>query len=123
MHIPESAYRSNEFPASATTVFHAEIACILCTRTVGTAVDIRWPPLTTVLIQMDGSKVLRRVELRRLRCADCGGNTAASEVTTRLLRREGAIDWRREQPRRGRPPKWLVAERAARAAASKKRPA
>src|SRR5579859_7237840 len=119
MHIPESAFRSNEFPASATTVFVADIACILCARTVGTAIDVRWPPLTTVLIQMDGSKILRRVELRRLRC-DCGGNTAATEVTTRLLRREGAIDWRREQPRRGRPPKWLVAERAARAVASQR---
>ena len=118
MLIPESAYRSDEFPAPATTVFVAEIACILCTRLVGTAIDLRWPPLTTVLIQMDGSNVLRRVELRHLRCADCGGNTAATEVTTRLLRRERAIDWQKEQPRRGRPPRWLVAERAARAAAS-----
>ena len=120
MLIPESAYRSDEFPAPATTVFVAEIACILCARFVGTAVDVRWPPITTVLIQMDGSKVLRRVELRRLRCADCGGNTAATEVTTRLLRRERAIDWRTERPPRGRPPKWLVAERAARAAAEKR---
>ena len=120
MLIPESAYRSDEFPAPATTVFVAEITCLMCTRVVGTAIDLRWPPLMTVLIQMEGSRVLRRVELRHLRCADCGGNTSASEVTRRLLRRERAIDWQRDQPRRGRPPKWLVAERVARQSGSKK---
>lgn len=119
MPIPESAYRSDEFSASATTVFVAEIACIMCTRILGTAIDTRWPPLNTVLIQMEGSTVLRRVELGRLRCDVCGGNTAPTEVTTRLLRRERAIDWQREQPRRGRPARWLVAERA-RAAASRR---
>ena len=56
--------------------------------------------------------MLRRIELDRLRCPDCGGNTEATEVTPRLLRRE-RVDWRdwtaRESgdrrsglPRRGR---------------------
>jgi hypothetical protein len=121
MLIPEAAYRSDDFPAPATTVFVAEIACIMCTRVLGTAFDTRWPPLNTVLIQIEGSAVLRRVELSQLRCDVCGGNTSPTEVTTRLLRRERAIDWQREQPRRGRPPKWLVAERArARATASRR---
>ena len=75
MLIPESAHRSEEFPHGATTVFVAEIACILCGRVLGTAVDTRWPPVYSVLIQMEGSRVLRRVELSRLRCPDCGGNT------------------------------------------------
>ncbi|SRR6266511_6049177 len=113
MLIPEPAYHSDEFPHGATTVFVAEIACILCSRVLGTAVDTRWPPVYSLLIQMEGSRALRRVELGQLRCPDCGGNTSASEVTARLLRREGVVDWRREQPRRGRPPKWLVAHRAA----------
>lgn len=113
MLIPRSAYHSDEFPYGATTVFVAEIACILCSRVLGTAVDTRWPPVYSVLIQMEGSRVLRRVELSRLRCPDCGGNTSPTEVTARLLRREGVIDWRGERPRRGRPPKWLVAQRAA----------
>jgi len=113
MLIPESAYGSDAFPAPATTVFVAEIACLLCTRVIGTAIDVRWPPLTTVLIQREGSTVLRRVELSRLRCGDCGGNTAATEVTRRLLRREGPVDLESDHPRRGRPPKWLVAQRIA----------
>ena len=45
MHIPESVYRSEVFPAPATPVFVAEIACIMCTAVVGTAIDTRWPPV------------------------------------------------------------------------------
>ena len=114
MHIPESAYSANEFSSPATVVFVAEITCILCAREVGIAVDRRWPPVGTVLIQPVGSKILSRVELHRLRCPDCGGNTSTEEVTIRLLRRERPIDWKREErPRRGRPPKWFVEQRRA----------
>ena len=114
MLIPESVYRSDEFPAPATTVFVAEISCIMCSREVGIAVEARWPPVGTVLIQLEGSRVLQRVELRHLRCPDCGGNTSPTEVTMRLLRRERPLDWQQEgQPRRGRPPKWLALQRAA----------
>jgi hypothetical protein len=85
----------------------------MCSRFVGIAVDTNWPPVDTVLIQLEGSTVLRRMQLDRLRCPECGGNTAPTEVTTKRLRRERAIDWQKEQPRRGRPPKWLAAQRAA----------
>lgn len=114
MLIPESAYRSEEFPSPATTVVVAEITCIMCGRDVGTAVDTRWPPIGSVLIQLEGSTVLRRIQLDRLRCPDCGGNTEATDVSTKLLRRERPLDWQHmERPRPGRPPKWLLAQRAA----------
>jgi hypothetical protein len=109
MHIPESVYRSEAFPAPATPVFVAEIACIMCTTVVGTAIDTRWPPVLTVLIEFEGARVLRRVGLDQLRCPTCGGNTEATEVTPRLLRRE-RVDWRLERPQVGRPPKWLTAQ-------------
>lgn len=51
-----------------------------------------------------------------LRCAVCGGNTAANEVASRTVRLEPAIDWREVLPRRSRPPKWLVAQLRAAAA-------
>jgi hypothetical protein len=123
--IPESAFRSPEFPpdlkpkptptlsTSRTTVFVAEIVCIMCSRRVGTAVDTGWPPTGSVLIQAEGSTVLRRIQLNRLYCPDCGGNTQATEVTTRLLRRERPMNWHDDQPHRGRPPKWLVEQRTA----------
>src|SRR4030081_3185577 len=94
MFIPESAYSSTEVPSpttttrTTTTVFVAEVTCVMCSRLVGTAVETHWPPVNSVLIQVEGSAVLRRIALQRLRCPDCGGNTAPTEVTTRLLRRE-----------------------------------
>src|SRR5260370_17628229 len=115
----ESAYSSTELPSpttttrTTTTVFVAEVTCVMCSRLVGTAVETHWPPVNSVLIQVEGSAALRRIALDRLRCPDCGGNTAPTEVTTRLLRRERPIDWQQEQPRRGRPPRWLVAQRTA----------
>ena len=113
MLIPESAYRSADFPSAVTTVFAAEITCLMCSRTVGTAVDAQWPPTTAVLFQLEGSKVFRRVPLHQLRCPDCRGNTAPTEVEIRTLRRERPVDWHNERPHRGRPPKWLVAQRQA----------
>src|SRR5262249_35561262 len=114
MHIPESVYRSEDFSSSRNTVFLAEIVCIMCTQVVGMAVDGRWPPVRTVLFQAHESTVLCRVVLNQLRCPSCGGNTDPTEVTTRLLRRERPSDTGTDdEPRRGRPPKWLVARRAA----------
>jgi hypothetical protein len=84
----------------------------MCNRAIGTAVSTFWPPVESVLIQLEGSKELRRVLLSRLRCPDCGGNTEAAEVTKKFLRRERPVDWQRDRPQRGRPPKWLVALRA-----------
>jgi hypothetical protein len=52
--IPESAYGSVDLPSAAKTVFAAEITCLMCSRTIGTAVDIRWPPISTVLVRFEG---------------------------------------------------------------------
>src|SRR5260370_29799583 len=87
-----------------TTVFVADITCILCSRLIGTAVDPYWPPVCSVLIQLEGSSALRRIALDRLRCPDCGGNTPPTEVTKRLLRPEPPSDLQQEQPRPRRPP-------------------
>ena len=87
MFIPESAYGSTELPSpptatrKTTTVFVADITCILCSREIGTAVAPNWPPVISVLVQLEGSAVLRRIALDRLRCPDCGpmlGSVGAS---------------------------------------------
>jgi hypothetical protein len=109
--MPESISLSAESPSAAATVFAADLACLMCSRTLGTAIDTRWPPMTAVLIKLEGSRIYKRVPLRQLRCPDCGGNTAATEVTRRTLRRERPVDWQAERPRCGRPPRWLVAQR------------
>jgi hypothetical protein len=91
----------------------AEISCLMCSRTVGTVVATRWLPVGVVLIQPAGSNRLQRCLVDRLRCPDCNGNTAPTEVTQQSIRRERVIDWQTGDQRRGRPPKWLVAQRAA----------
>jgi hypothetical protein len=113
MLIPESVYRSVELPATKTPVFAAEIACLMCSRTVGIAVDTRWPPVSAVLFRVEGSTLFRRIPLHQLRCWECGGNTAPAEVSIRTLRREDPLDWQNEIPHRGRPPRWLVEQRRA----------
>src|SRR5262245_12102539 len=93
-------------------VIVAAIAFLLWCRPVGTAMSVRWPPTGPILFQAAASECSTRVVAWwRLRCGVCGGNTAASELTTRLLRQEPAIDWKANRPRRGRPPRWLVAYR------------
>jgi DNA-directed RNA polymerase subunit N (RpoN/RPB10) len=99
---------------TATTVFVAEIACLLCGRVLGTAVDTRWPPVATVVIKLPGSATFQRLALDRLCCRECGGNTAPTEVRRRAIRGERPVDWQSDRRRLGRPPKWPVARRTAR---------
>jgi hypothetical protein len=97
-------------------LFVAEIVCLLCGRSTGTALAEHWPPTGPILFQPPDAETPAVVRAWwRLRCAICGGNTAAGEVTTRTVRLEPAHDWRGEKPRRGRPPKWLAELRQARA--------
>jgi len=91
----------------------AEIACLLCARPVGTVRADRWPPNNLVLFQPAGSSTAGPITIWRLRCPVCGGNTAADEITVRMIRLERPTDWQADRPRRGRPPKWLVRQRQA----------
>ena len=59
---------------------------------------------------IDGRPSAVSVDWSRLRCGSCGGNAYADDVrTTRIY---PALAWDQlEPPRRGRPPRWLIAER------------
>ena len=90
-------------------LFIAEIVCLLCGRETGIAAAEHWPPTGPILFQPPDAKTPWVVRAWwRIRCAVCGGNTAADEVTARTVRLEPPIDWREERPRRGRPPKRLA---------------
>jgi hypothetical protein len=105
---------SSSAPPSARyqRIFVAVITCRLCARPVGTARSHQWPPNAPILFQpADSPSASLVVAWWRLRCGMCGGNTAVTELTTRTIRVEQSIDWRSEQPCRGRPPKWLVEQR------------
>jgi hypothetical protein len=114
MPAPEPAQpvqSSSTAPPSARyqRIFVAEITCLLCARPVGTVRSNQWPPIAPILLQpADSPSASTLAAWWRVRCTVCGGNTAASEVTTRTIRIDQPIDWRADPPRRGRPPKWLV---------------
>ena len=94
-------------------VIVADIGCLLCGRRVGAILTDQWPPAGAVVsFQAEAARTTRPLAAWwRLRCAICGGNTAVTELTQRTVRLEPQVDWRSDRPRRGRPPKRLLAER------------
>jgi hypothetical protein len=95
--------------------FMGELTCLLCGRTLGTLDGgASWPPRGEALLYRPGSDEPTSVTgWWRLRCDTCGGALLATEIISRAMRIEAAVDWRTVGIRRGRPPNWLVAERAA----------
>jgi len=93
-------------------LFLAEVVCLTCGRKAGTALAEHWPPTRPILFQPPAARTASLVRAWwRIRCATCGGNTAADGVTIRTVQLEPPVDWRTERPRRGRPPKRLMEQR------------
>jgi hypothetical protein len=112
-HPPDDASSTFPRPRQQRLVV-AEIACLLCARPVGIMTSDRWPPTGAVVFQAAGSRAVTPLAAwRRMRCPICGGNTEVAELTVRKVRFERPMDWQSDRPRRGRPPKWLVALRRA----------
>ena len=99
-------------PARRTVQFTVDLGCLLCGRELGALESTAWPTYRRVVLRQAGAPPTQLADWRRLRCASCGGAAMPTEVTCRLVRNEAPIDWAAERPRRGRPPKWLVAQRA-----------
>jgi hypothetical protein len=95
--------------------FTAELTCLLCGRSLGILDGgSSWPPRGEVLLYRPG--VDQPTPLSgwwRMRCTTCGGALMATEVTSHSVRPDAALDWTPVGIPRGRPPNWLVAERAA----------
>ncbi len=79
--------------ARRTYRYLVELVCMLCSRVVATVV-------------VDQPKVSIWVP-RQLRCRHCGGRPLAGETVRRVVYPSVPL----EQPRRGRPPGWLVEQR------------
>lgn len=96
-------------------VTRVELRCLLCGRNIGRLETAYWVCIGPVLFRPAGvDHIVRVTDWRRLRCASCGGNAIPDEVTT--IRVYPPLRWHDDPPRRGRPPKWLVAARKAQAA-------
>ena len=94
------------------TFVEADVKCFHCgqiTGAVRTNRADRTSPLTFRAIGASADTPVRGGE--QIRCHRCGGPTYFDEFE---MRREAVhVDFSQERPRRGRPPKRLVAERGA----------
>lgn len=96
-----------------TNLYLVELCCLACGRDCGVLESRVWPWASPVLLRpSDGQVPMMVCDLSRLRCAVCNGNVYADEV--RIRRVYPALSPEElDIPRRGRPPKWLVAQRRA----------
>jgi hypothetical protein len=93
------------------TVYVAELQCFLCGHLAGSVeVDRKPLPPFGIWHPADGSPPTRVADWHALRCPRCGGALYTESVEA-MIRRDDADDIRRDAPRRGRPPRWLVEER------------
>lgn len=93
------------------TVYLAELQCFLCGSLAGQLESDRKPlPPYGVWHPADGTAAQRIGDWRSLRCNRCGGALFAESVEA-AVKHDTDEELRRQAPRRGRPPKWLVEER------------
>jgi hypothetical protein len=102
------------------TVYLAELQCFLCGSLAGSIESDRKPlPPHGIWRPADGSAGVRIADWRALRCHRCGGALYTESIEA-VIRPDDEL--RREMPRRGRPPRWLVEERRRRGDATDTRP-
>jgi hypothetical protein len=95
-------------------VLRADLRCCLCAETLGALEAAQaatsMPPVAR-FSPADGS-ASRLLVWRGLRCPRCRSSLLVLDGLETIVRRVEHVDWRSEQPRRGRPPRWLIALRA-----------
>jgi hypothetical protein len=94
-------------------VLRADLRCYLCAETFGVleaAPAASMPPVAR-FCPADGSSS-RLLAWRGLRCPRCWSSSLVLDELETIVRRVERVDWGIEQPRRGRPPRWLIALRA-----------
>ena len=95
-----------------TRILRAELRCYLCAETCGV---LEAPPAASMprvarFCAADGSPAQMRV-WRTLRCPRCSSGSLFLDEPDIVVRRLERVDWALDRPRRGRPPRWLVALR------------
>jgi hypothetical protein len=97
--------------ATGRTAYLAELQCFLCGSPAGSIESDRKPlPPHGLWHPAGGGQAERIADWRQIRCGRCGGALLAESIEA-VVRHEETEELRREIPRRGRPPKWLVEQR------------
>jgi hypothetical protein len=97
--------------STSQTAYMAELQCFLCGSLAGSIETDRKPlPAHGVWHPAGGGHAQRVADWRQLRCSRCGGALFAESIEA-VSRHDDSEELRREVPRRGRPPKWLVEQR------------
>jgi hypothetical protein len=108
MRDPESGGQPE---STGRTVYLAELQCFLCGSLAGSIESDRKPlPPYGIWHPVAGGPVYKVADWRALRCNRCGGALYTESVEA-VIRYDTEDELRREAPRRGRPPKWLVEQR------------
>jgi hypothetical protein len=105
------AETQGEEQSAGRTAYLAELQCFLCGSLAGVIESDRKPlPPYGIWHPTGGGPRQRVADWRQLRCSRCGGALYAESIEA-IVRHDENDELRREAPRRGRPPKWLVEER------------
>ena len=115
--LPPPELANYETRQSEVRVFlRADVRCYLCGELCGELESPVGGPTGAVLPYRPlGEREPRPTLWRSIRCPRCNGTTHLDEVET-VREWIDHVNWRLDQPRRGRPPKWLVELRAVDAA-------
>jgi hypothetical protein len=102
---------ANEVSGDAILVYVVDLVCLQCGRLVGELDAPRWPWYGHTLFRHSrDAPPVQVANWRQLRCRACGGKPCPEEFEIKrkypALSREDLVE-----PRRGRPPKWLVEQR------------
>src|SRR5579859_4310907 len=113
-----SGFTSPSSAPERNRVLRADLRCYLCAETFGALEASPTAPMPAVarFCPADGSAG-RLLAWRGLRCPRCGSSSLVLDELETIVRRVERVDWAIEPPRRGRPPRWLVALRAQQGAA------
>ena len=93
------------------SAYIAELQCFLCGSAAGSIETDRKPlPAHGIWHPAVGGRPTPVADWHQLRCNRCGGALCAVSIDVVALQND-SDELRRETPRRGRPPKWLVEQR------------
>jgi len=108
---PSTPPNSGSSAGTRHTQLEIELSCLMCGRELGILESDAWPAYGQMVLRHSHRRAVLITDWVQLRCSNCGGAAMPGEITHRQVRTEAPFDWSSEQPRRGRPPKLVVAQR------------